>query len=274
MHSDIDSTAPAAEAATPPGTRRYDDLPGPKGVPVFGNAFQIETTRAHLIFEQWARHYGPYYKLQLGPRKIVVVSDHKAVAAALRDRPEGYSRTTRLEQIWTEMGLPGGVFGANGESWRRQRRMVMASFDPVHVRRYFPALQGVSERLAGRWQKAAAKGEAIDLQSDLMRFTVDTIAGLAFGAKVNTLESDEDRIQQHLDKIFPMLFKRIFAPIPLAPLVAQQRRSCVGTQHCRSDGRSARLCSAGPCPHGSQPGLAPVAGQPAGGHDCRRRPAR
>lgn len=215
MHSDIENSALPFEAAKQPAIRRYDDLPGPKGVPVFGNAFQIETTRAHLIFEQWARQYGPFYKLQLGPRKIVVVSDHKAVAAALRDRPEGYSRTTRLEQVWTEMGLPGGVFGANGESWRRQRRMVMASFDPVHVKRYFPALQSVSERLAGRWNTAAAHGAAIDLQSDLMRFTVDTIAGLAFGAQVNTLESDEDRIQKHLDKIFPMLFKRIFAPIPL-----------------------------------------------------------
>jgi cytochrome P450 len=56
--------------------------------------------------------------------------------------------------------------------------------------------------------------QAIDLQSDLMRFTVDTIAGLAFGAEVNTLESDQVVIQQHLDKIFPALFKRILAPFP------------------------------------------------------------
>ena len=209
-----DSSPPPIDANGKP-LRRYLDLPGPKGIPIFGNAFQIETTRAHLIFEAWARQYGPYYKLKLGPRNIVVVSDHKAVAAALRDRPEGYSRTSRLEQIWTEIGLPNGVFGANGETWKRQRRMVMAGFDPMHVRQYFPSLQGVAQRLAGRWQKAAQSGTAIDLQSDLMRYTVDTIAGLAFGAKVNTLESEEDRIQQHLDKIFPVVFKRVFSPLPM-----------------------------------------------------------
>lgn len=54
----------------------------------------------------------------------------------------------------------------------------------------------------------------IDLQADLMRYTVDTIAGLAFGTEVNTLESDDDVIQRHLDKIFPALMRRIFAPIP------------------------------------------------------------
>ena len=48
-----------------------------------------------------------------------------------------------------------------------------------------------------------------------MRYTVDTIAGLAFGAEVNTLESDDDVIQKHLDKIFPALFKRLLAPVPI-----------------------------------------------------------
>ncbi len=57
-------------------------------------------------------------------------------------------------------------------------------------------------------------GADIDLQADLMRFTVDAIAGLAFGTDVNTLESDDDVIQRHLDKIFPKLFTRIIAPLP------------------------------------------------------------
>ncbi len=38
--------------------------------------------------------------------------------------------------------------------------------------------------------------------------------GLAFGTDVNTLESDDDIIQQHLDKIFPKLFTRIITAIP------------------------------------------------------------
>jgi cytochrome P450 len=47
-----------------------------------------------------------------------------------------------------------------------------------------------------------------------MRYTVDAIAGLAFGSDVNTLESDGDVIQQHLDQLFPALFKRILSPLP------------------------------------------------------------
>ena len=47
-----------------------------------------------------------------------------------------------------------------------------------------------------------------------MRYTVDVTAGLAFGADINTLESDEDVIQQHLDKVLPALFKRLMTPLP------------------------------------------------------------
>ena len=195
--------------------RRYEDLPGPRGLPVFGNVFQIESGGLHLRLEQWCREYGPYFRFRVGRRRILVVGEHEAVAAVLRDRPEGFRRTTRFEEIWTEMGLTPGVFGANGETWRRQRRMVMAGFDPAHVKSYYPALRGVATRLAARWQRCADEARAIDLQSDLMRYTVDTIAGLAFGAEVDTLGSDEDVIQRHLDKIFPALSRRIGAAIPL-----------------------------------------------------------
>lgn len=204
---------PAAQL--PRGLRRYDELPGPRGIPVLGNALRIEASRFHQQLEHWCGKYGPFFKLQIGNRKLLVVGDHQVVASVLRDRPDGLRRTSRLEEIWVELGLPLGVFAANGEAWRRQRRMVMAGFDPAHVKRYFPALQAVSQRLVGRWQLAAHKGVAIDLQADLMRYTVDTIAALAFGAQVNTLASDDDVIQQHLNKIFPALFKRVLAPVPV-----------------------------------------------------------
>jgi cytochrome P450 len=205
--------------ATAKMLRRFEDLPGPRGWPLLGNALQIEPARFHLQLEQWCREYGPYFQLRFGNRRALVVGDHEAVAGILRDRPDGFRRTSRLQEIGREMGLEPGVFGVNGDAWRRQRRMVMAGFDPAHVKRYFPSLLSVAQRLAARWEKAATQGHSIDLQADLMRYTVDAIAGLAFGAEVNTLESDGDVIQQHLNKIFPALFRRIMAPVPIWRLV-------------------------------------------------------
>jgi cytochrome P450 len=189
------------------------ELPGPRGLPFLGNALQIESSRLHLRAEKWSREYGERFRFRIGPREIVVLSNPEAIAAALRERPDGFRRTPRLRAIAKDMGF-NGVFSAEGDAWRRQRPMVMAGFDPGHIKTYFPALVKVTRRFERRWQHAAATGAAIDLQADLMRYTVDVTAGLAFGADINTLESDAEVIQTHLDKVFPALFRRLFSPLP------------------------------------------------------------
>ena len=193
--------------------RQIGELPGPRGWPIIGNAREIETSRVHLVAEAWQRRYGDFFQMRIGPRRFLVIADADAIARVLRDRPDGFQRTPRLSAIADELGFA-GVFTATGERWRRQRPMVMASFDPAHIKRYFPALVRVTERFARRWQRAASDGRAIDLQADLMRYTVDVTTGLAFGVDMNTLESDTEVIQQHLDKVFPEVFKRAMAVVP------------------------------------------------------------
>ena len=210
---DISTAAPSVPAPAA-GLRNIADLPGPRTLPLVGNLLQIQRQRLHQNIEAWGREFGPFFRLKFAARTLLVVSDHEAINAALRDRPDGFRRTRLLEKIGLEMGVLPGVFAANGEAWRRQRRMVMAGFDPTHVKAYFTSLLKVTQRLRGRWQRAAQEGRSIELQAELMRFTVDAIAGLAFGADINTLESDDDIIQQHLDKIFPALYKRLFSLVP------------------------------------------------------------
>src|SRR5262245_2947627 len=195
-------------------TLRVADLPGPRGLPLLGNALQLESSRMHLIAEAWSRKYGECFRFRIGPRQIVALANPETIAALLRERPDGFRRTERLGAISHEMGF-NGLFSAEGDAWRRRRPMVLASFDPKPIKTYFPALVRVTQRFERRWQRAAAAGEAVDLQADLMRYTVDVTAGLAFGADINTLESNEEVIQTHLDKVFPSLFKRLMSPLPL-----------------------------------------------------------
>jgi len=194
--------------------RRIEDLPGPPGWPLLGNTLQVTPARIHRDVEQWALQYGPLFRIRLGRHDQLVVADHELLAAVMRDRPDGFRRSPFTSRIGAEMGLPQGVFSAEGDDWRRQRRMVMASFAPGHVRAYFPSLLRCTLRLQGRWRIAARSGAPIVLQADLMRFTVDAIAGLAFGKDINTLEAGDDVIQRHLDKLLPAIFRRVLTLVP------------------------------------------------------------
>ena len=182
-------------------------------MPVLGNALQVQTDTLHQQAEQWTRKYGSVFRFRIASRQFVVMSDPEMVAAVLRDRPDGFQRTARLTETSREMGFV-GLFAANGEDWKRHRPMVLRGLDPTHIKTFHPTLQRVTDRLRLRWERAAGSGAAIDLQADLMRYTVDVTAGLAFGTDMNTLESDEEVIQSHLDKVLPALFKRVLSPCP------------------------------------------------------------
>ncbi len=202
----------------PSKLRRMRDLPGPRPWPVVGNSLQVSLHRMHQNLAEWAQVHGPMFKVHLGGFRLLVVCDADLIGQLLKDRPDTFRRPSRMQAIMREMGIHDGVFMAEGETWARQRRMVMASFAPHQVRSYFPSLLRVAHRLRERWQVAAerqARGDAgIDLQADLMRFTVDAVAGLAFGTEVDTLGSDGDVIQRHLDKIFPAIWRRAHAIFP------------------------------------------------------------
>ena len=208
MHS---SHASETRDPSAPAPRRIEDLDGPVRWPVVGNMLQVSPGTFHQAAERWADRYGDLYRFHLGPTPVIVISNPELSGALLRDRPERFGRGIKIERTAREMNID-GLFTANGEAWRRQRPMVMAALDPTHIRDYYPSLVDVTRRLERRWRKAARDGTLIDVQSDLMRYTVDVTAGLAFGSAMNTLESDGDVIQSHLDHIFPMLNRRLFAP--------------------------------------------------------------
>ena len=208
----MDRSTPEA-LAEPAAPRALRDLPGPRPWPLLGNLPQLDLPRMHEKLEGWAERYGPLYRLTLGGRPILVTADGPLIAGILRDRPDGWRRIGVIGSVINEMG-GNGVFTAEGDDWRRQRRLVMSAFDPGHLARFFPSLVRVTERFDRRLAEAARSGEAIDLQAQLMRYTVDVTAGLAFGSDVNTIDGGSDVLQAHLDKVFPMIYRRINLPYP------------------------------------------------------------
>ena len=145
---------PMSAMAPTASLRRIEDLPTPPGLPWFGQLFAVRPPKIHQQVEAWARAHGSLFRVQFASRRMLVVADHALASAVMRDRPDGFERSPLSRRVSSELGMPGGVFSAEGEDWQRQRRMVMASFSPTHVRAYFPALIRVALRLQARRNQA------------------------------------------------------------------------------------------------------------------------
>ena len=193
-------------------TRSISDLPGPSRLPAIGNAHQLRPQTLHLTAERWAEEHGPLYRFDMGSRRIVVIGDADVLTGVLRERPDGFRRWREILEITEEMGYV-GVFAAEGDDWRRMRRLAVTALNSNHLQRYFEIVATCTERLHRRLLAAARDGGGFDIGRALSSFTVDVTSALAFGHDLNTLERGDGGLQEHLHRVFHVTNRRIFLPV-------------------------------------------------------------
>lgn len=195
-------------------TRTIADLPGPRGLPLLGNALQLlPVSRAHLTIEAWSQRYGPIFQFRAGSRRWVALADQEEINAVLRDRPEGFRRLRELARSFEEIGFV-GVFAAEGEAWRRQRRLVVTALNANQLHRHFDVIGLATRRLQQRLREQARLDEPLRIAQPLTSFAVDVTSALAFGHDLNTLERGEVELQRHIQLAFKMLAHRALFPFP------------------------------------------------------------
>lgn len=192
-------------------------LPGPPGWPVLGQLPGFDASRTHLRLEQWARELGSPYRFSMGPGyEAMVVTDPEVVQQISRLRPEAFTRGGRLRPVMAEMGFD-GVFSAEGEPWRVQRRLVMSSLNATHLKAWLPTLAETTRSLGERWAGAAAEGRVLEMTDELKRYTVQVTGTLAFGGdRGDSADGDtraEAGVRAQLELIFPAIMRRVMTPL-------------------------------------------------------------
>jgi cytochrome P450 len=164
------------------------------------------------VLEDWVEESGEVFKISLLGKKFIVSADPVINHEILKNRPDKFQRFFKINEIMSEMGIV-GLFNAEGEQWQQHRKLTAEALNSKNVQGFFPTLQHITARLHDRWSHLAGSKKIIDVQKEMVRYTVDITTNIAFGYDMNTLEKEGDIIQDHLEKIFPMINSRITAPI-------------------------------------------------------------
>jgi cytochrome P450 len=192
-------------------------------LPLLGNALEVRPESLHLTLEAWARRYGPVFRFTLGSSANLVISNPEAIRKVLVDRPATFRRVRNIETVMGGMHIL-GVFGAEGETWRRQRKLLNPGFQTSHLETFYPSLAMVTQRLCDVLGGAAQDGSPVDVLSVLMRYTVDVTSIVGFGKDLDTLRRGPDALQRHVELIFPALQQRVVAPFPYWKLLPSARK--------------------------------------------------
>ncbi|ESK82967.1 cytochrome p450 [Moniliophthora roreri MCA 2997] len=159
-----------------PDTRRKMRLPpGPKGYPIVGNLFQLDSSRPWHTFVEWQKTYGDIVHLRLFNQNIILLNSAKAAGDLLDDRAIKYSQRPR--SIVADY-MTGGmllVFLNLGTRWRAMRRAAHEALSVRAIARYHPILMRGGIRLAMGILKSPE-----ECHNHVQRFTSSDIAAFLY----------------------------------------------------------------------------------------------
>jgi cytochrome P450/NADPH-cytochrome P450 reductase len=159
------------------------EIPGPRGVPVLGNLFDIDGQDPIGGLMRLAEEYGPLYKLALPGGTRLVASSAELVAQLCDD------------ELWdkhvggglSNVGAGAGLFTAETTDplWARAHHILMSPFSLPSMRDYLPKMTDLAGQLSDKWSRVNP-GEEVDVPADMTRLTLDTIALCGFGYRFNS----------------------------------------------------------------------------------------
>nr|QNS29944.1 cytochrome P450 [Nothapodytes nimmoniana] len=161
----------------------YQRIPEAKGIisAIRNEAFFIPLYELYLT-------YGGIFRLMLGPKSFLIVSDPSIAKHILRDNSKAYSKGILAEILDFVMGK--GLIPADGEVWRVRRRAIVPALHQKYVAAMINLFGQATYRLCEKLDAAASDGEDVEMESLFSRLTLDIIGEAVFNYDFDSLTND------------------------------------------------------------------------------------
>ena len=171
-------------------TIQLDAIPGPHGLPLVGNAFDIDAHNPIEGFIAMAGEYGPIFKLTTPGTTRLIVSGPELVEEICDDSRFDKLVSGGLSNL-RNGAVGAGLFTSDTDDplWRRAHNILMAPFSVQAMRDYMPRMLDIADQLMDKWSRLNP-GEEVDVPADMTRLTLDTIALCGFGYRFNSFYRD------------------------------------------------------------------------------------
>lgn len=180
---------PVADSHSEPTGNADLPIPQPPTHFLAGNLPDIDPSSFADSLIRLAKLYGPIFKVQLGSRCEIVISDHQLINSVCND--EQYEKTTvgNVDQLRNLLG--DGLFTARSDepNWFKAHRILMPSFGPLSMRKLFPQMVDIASQLILRWDRQGPDYE-IMCSDDFTRLAFDSIGLGAFNYRFNEFYTD------------------------------------------------------------------------------------
>jgi len=156
--------------------------PGPRGSFLLGSLPEMQRKGQLLqMMDAW-REYGDVVRFKMGPlvQHLFVRPEH--VKHILLTHQQNYSKGIGFAKV--KFALGNGLFVSEGDLWRQQRRLMHPPFTARAVEQFAQEMVEATDEMLDRWEPFATRGEALDVNQEMMRLAMDIIGRTMFGKEV------------------------------------------------------------------------------------------
>jgi len=150
----------------------------------------------------------------LGMPRTISTINPESIEHILKHNFENYVKGPQFNMA-TEQVFGHGIFNANGDQWKFQRKTASHIFNIKNFRDHFTEVFVRNLKLAAKlwFDKAAEENGIIDFHNIMFKFTLDSFVVLGFGRSLHAIESVENvPFSDSFDACQLLCFKRFINP--------------------------------------------------------------
>jgi cytochrome P450 len=130
------------------------------------------------MLERSAKEQGDVARIRFGLNRAVIMSHPALVEEVLVTRNQSFRKNPATRRLGTVIGR--GLLSADGEAWRRQRRLTQPAFHRTRVAAAGEVIVEYAQRQLAQWRT----GETRDVHQEMMELTLQIACKTFFGADV------------------------------------------------------------------------------------------
>ncbi|WP_370283895.1 cytochrome P450 [Pseudooceanicola sp.] len=173
----------------------------------------VKLFRADLLSAQPAKLYRAWMAEFRTPFfRSYLVNQPELVKTVLRERPEDFPKSERVSEGLRPL-LGQSVFVTNGETWKRQRRIIDPAFEGGRLKDTFPAMRAAAEACVARL--SARAGAELEIEEETSHVAADVIFRTLFSIPIeHELASAVFHEFRAYQRTQPVVNLAAFVPLP------------------------------------------------------------
>ena len=177
---------------------RYVLPPGPRALPLLGNALQFRRDQLAFLLEL-ERTYGRMATIYIGKTPIVLFFRPEHIRYVLTENPRNFTSRevaggliygkllvlSLLARNFTDKAIQGlhdiigdGLLTTDGDFHHRHRRLLQPAFSRRRVENYAGLVVGYTKEMVERWQSGGETDIARDMQALILRLTIKMLVDI------------------------------------------------------------------------------------------------